>query len=530
MASKIKEDAQKFADKIFSLQTISEITEAVNELLANFKKNFTVATISNYLVDYKNHFRGIKHDNSALNETVGDTEIQQCSAYSMLVLSLEQKRELDAQRAKSSQKKMGFLEDGELKNTINIPKTDISEIIKQSLECLASDNPATIACGILNLTGLRASEQGMPRHEHKEAGIIEHKMIVINEFMLGFCGVVKKRTADDATAFYIRPTLAPARLIVDAQEKYLQSVKVQAITSNNKKYSEGFYQNVRNEYKRRFGKTLSTLIAYDDDGNVEKADGSPHKGRSFYACALRAILKQNHFGNAACIKVIQKSLAHDNEGETMKYLGSFDELLFVNPPKIQVSTNLNDFGKMINTPVISVKETVKTFNLENFQDGLELEESMKIVEFLQAGMTETQAILELFKLVRSQKPGSKIGEKSEDSETPQKPVIKIVEAIVEGIMRYNHHIHQATNGDIKLIGIPSNGLINNISKLMKDGKLIAPATVNKFFEKFGKDLDVQLEDLGIPEGRKIAGLHNGKYFRTSLAELAAKILEYVEIE
>ena len=548
MASKkIKQEAQEFFNRVITLQSKLEVSQAVNELLDGFEEReiageMSVGTISGYLTEYKNPFKTFKHENPALNESINvkgksAPHIQHC-AVSMLVLRPEQEVKLKAQRAKSSEKTMGFEEEGELKDTTNIPKTDIQQIIKQSLECLTSENPAIIACGIINLTGLRASEQGMPRHEHKEAGIIEHTMTVEGEYLIGFRGVVKKRGADDALAFYVRPTLVPAQKIVDAQTKYLQSLKVQAISTDTQKYKETFYQELRKEYKKLFNKSLSTLKAFDSEGNlIEKdADGTPHKGRSFYACALRAVLKLNYFGNAACIKVIQKSLAHDNEGETMKYLGSFDESLFINPPtNIMISTNLNDFGKMKNPPVIPVKETVESFNLENFIDGLkDEEENFKLIEFLRSGMSETQAVLELLKFVRNQKSvtktaektdksASKNAEKTDKAEVKVKPRSKSVKEIVEGIMHYNR---QATEGDIKKIAIPSHGLINEIAQI-RLGVTIAPTTVNNHFKLYNDALDKELKEMGITEGMKDK-VHNNKYFKGAFSELAAKILEYTE--
>ena len=539
MASKqIKEDAQTFFNQVITLQSKVEVSQAVNEFLDGFEEreltgDMSVGTISGYLTEYKSPFKTFKHENPALNESINlkgksAPHVQHC-AVSMLVLRPEQEAKLKVQRAKSSQKKMGFEEDGELKDTTNIPKTNIQEIIKESIECLKSDNPATIACGILNLTGLRISEQGMPRHEHKEAGIIEHTMVVLDEYVIGFRGIVKKRGADDALAFYARPTLEKAQKIVDAQTKYLQSLNVQAIVPNIEKFEETFYQNTKNEYKRRFGKSLSTLDSFDSRGNLKKQDGTPHRGRSFYACALRAVLKLNRFGNAACIKVVQKSLAHDNEGETMNYLGSFDESLFINPPThISISTNLNDFGKMLNSPMIPVKEAVKSFNLENFQDGLEKElgdigigESLKLTEFLSKGMSETQAILELFKLVRNQKPATKTAEKTDTPEVKEKPRSVSVKEIVEGIMHYNR---QATDGDIKKIVVPSNGIINEIA-LLRHGKTIAPLTIKNHFTEFNGVLDEGLKDLGIVEG--MGGSHNNIH-RGEFDKLAAKIMEYIE--
>ena len=523
-----KADAETFYNRVFALQIKTEVHQVINELLDGFKEReiagtLKVGTISGNLTDYKQHFLKKEHENPELNETVvidGKNYLQHI-AYNLIDLDKEQKAKLAVQRAKSSQKKMGFEENGELKDLANIPKTDITEIIKQSCECLTSENPATIACGILNLTGLRVAEQGMPRHEHKEAGIIEHKMAVIDDYMIAFCGVVKKRGADDALAFYARPTLAPAQLIVDAQTKYLQSLKVQAIATDTQKYKETFYQNVRNEYKRRFGKSLSTLKAYDIDGNIDKEDGTPHKGRSLYACALRAILKLNGFPTAASISIIQLSLAQNSESEVMKYLASFDEDLFINPIYFEVSTNPDDFGKMINPPVIPVKEAVKSFDIDKFKEGLEGFESLKLIDFLRSGMSETQAILELFKLVRSQKSATKTTEKTDTPEIKEKPRSVSVKEIVEGIMHYNR---QATDGDIKKIVVPSNGIINEIA-LLRHGKTIAPLTIKNHFTEFNGVLDEGLKDLGIVEG--MGGSHNNIH-RGKFDELAAKIMEYIE--
>jgi hypothetical protein len=548
MASqKIKADAQDFFNRVIQLTTKMEVHQACNELKDSFidrPKPLTVGTISKYLTDYKEPFTKVKkHDNPELieNVTVKGKATTQHIAYNLLDLTPEQMTELNQQRAKSSQKKRGFDDESELRDISNIPKTDITAIIKKSLECLTSENPTTIACGIINLTGLRASEQNMPRHEHKDAGIIEHTMVAVDEYTIAFRGVSKKRNADDALAFYKRPTLVPAKLIVDAQEKYLQSTKVQAISPNIEKYEQSFYQNVRNEYKRHFGKLLSTIEVFDNDNKLIEGqeNGTPHKGRSFYACALRAVLRLNRFGLSAITKVVQLSLAHDNESETMKYLGSFDESLFINPPTyINVSTNLKEYGKMVVSPIIPVKETVKSFDIDKFTDGLEVEENLKMIEFLNSGMSETQAVLELFKLVRSKKITNKTAETVseltfetinestsetiKETATSNKSVTEKVNEIIEGIMHYNH---QATEGDITKIVIPSNGSINAISKLMY-GKTVAPLTIKKCLQDAKDSLDEQLKALGIVEGTKDIQ-HNNKYKHIQ-KDLPATIVEYIE--
>lgn len=541
MASqKIKDDAQAFFDRVIQLTSKLEVHQACNELKDQFiERKLAVGTISKYLTEYKAPFTKVKkHDNPELLETVtvkGKSTSQHC-AYNLLDLTPEQMSELNQQRTTSKHRKSGFDADDNLRDISNIPKTDISEIIEMSRECLKSENPTTIACGIINLTGLRASEQNMPRHEHKEAGIIEHKMTAESDYVIAFRGVVKKRNADDALAFYKRPTLVKAQEIVEAQERYLQSTKVQAISTNIEKYEQTFYQNVKNEYKRRFGKMLSTIESFDNEGNliVGEENGTPHKGRSFYACALRAVFRLNNFGSAAFTQFIQYSLAHDSETETTKYLASFDESLFINPPTdIKVSRDLKEYGKMATDPIISVKD--KTFNRPKFTDGLTRAENVEFVKFLDSGMTETEAVLELFKLVRNTKPATKtaeivsenVGELTpktvNQTETSKKSVTEKVNEIIAGIMHYNA---QESEGDITKVVVPSHGFINNISLLMY-GKTVAPKTVKDCLINADETLDKDLKSLGIDEGTK-AIQHNNKYHKSTMAELSAKILEYIE--
>jgi hypothetical protein len=549
MASpKIKADALAFFNRVIKLNTILEVNQACNELLDSFfaldrkPKPLGVRTVSGYLSDYKEHFKGFQHENPELNEIVKGTNIQQCIAYELLNLSPEQLEELKEKVNQSSLRKKGFV-DNKARDLSNIPKTDINEIIKMSVECLKSEKPTVIACGVINLTGLRIAEQAMPRHKFDdEVGVIEHTMLVVSEYEIAFRGVVKKRKADDALAFYKRPTLVPAQLIVDAQQNYLQSTKVQAISTDPETFKATYYQNINKEYKKIFGKALSTIEAYDDDGVfIEgKENGRPHKARSFYACALRAILRLNRCGSAAITTLVQRSLVHDSDSETQNYLSTFDESLFINPPtEIEISTDLTEYGKMAVSPIIPVKEkvedVVKTFDIDKFIDGLEVEENLKLIEFLRSGMSETQAILELFKLVRNTKPATITAERATErvnestpqtvakTETSKKSVTEKVNEIIEGIMHYNA---QEGQDDISKLVIPSHGYINSISTLLY-GKTVAPATAKKCLENAEKTIDEGLKALGLSEGVK-ATLHNQKYHKNTMAEMSAKILEYIE--
>jgi hypothetical protein len=180
--------------------------------------------------------------------------------------------------------------------------------------------------------------------------------------------VSKKHNEDDILAFYARPTLAPAKLIVDAHNKYLSFRAVQAISTDINTYQKTFQQQFKNEYKKIFGKTLSTIEMFDDDGELTRENGTPHKGRAFYACALRAILKQKYFGSSAINTYVQLALVHDSIAETMKYLGRYDEALFINPININLPTNIKGLGKRmdINQTVEIVENKLdKNFNCLN---------------------------------------------------------------------------------------------------------------------------------------------------------------------
>lgn len=306
-------------------------------------------------------------------------------------------------------------------------------------------------------------------------------------------------------------------------------MRLKKISTVPKKFSETFYQNIKNEYKRRFSVSLSTLSGYDEDDNLVDEDGAPHKGRSFYVCVLRSIFraKINRFNNATCINLSALSLAQDSDKEVMTYFASYDEDLFIHTPDdILLSTNTNDYGKMKIQPVIPVKEEIKSFNIEKFIDGLEGGEDLKLREFLRSGMSETQGVLELFKMVRNKKSVIKTAEKNDTTEVKEKPRSVIVSEIVEGIMVYNRIA--AKEGNITKIAIPSHGLIGEIAKL-KIGVTIAPTTVNKYFELHNNALDKELKEMGIVEGMKDK-VHNSNCFRGEFLKLAAKIKEYIEAD
>jgi hypothetical protein len=527
ISKKLMNSAKEFFTRVITLNDKLEVSQACNELLEQLQTEHTIKTISNNLSEYRKPFKSFIHENPELNETISTKNgphTQHC-AVSMLKLTDEQESERIKEVKKTSHARDGFDKDGEIRE-VDIPKTDISLIIEKSCECLLSDNPHIIAAGIVNLTGLRSNEQNMPRYEHKDLGIIERQMVVLDEFVIGFKGVSKKHNEDDVLAFYARPTLAPAQLIVDAHNKFLTFRAVQSISTDINTYQQTFQQQFKNQYKKIFGKLLSTIEMFDDNGELitGKENGTPHKGRAFYACALRAVLKSKYFGSAAINTYIQKSLVHDSIAETMKYLGRYDDSLFINPVKINVPTNINQLGKMNINPVV---ETVnsnleQTFNLEQFIENLNVDNQLKIAEFLNDGMGETQAVLALVEHLSTSYKTTTTLEKTVKEPTEKKESnTDLIKQIVEGVMHYNRQ-----NGDdIKNLVVPTCGVINKISEVLHN-KQFPPKTMRDYLDS-AVDVNNELETMGIDNGLNNSS-HNGKYHRKTMNELVDTIVEYID--
>ena len=557
VSKKIITQAQEFFTRVSALSTKLEVSQACNELLEELSAEYTVNTVSSNLTEFKRHFQNFTHSLPELNETISTknrgTHTQHCAA-SMLSLTDEQKGALDKKRLKTSRARDGFDADGELR-TVDVPKCDIKEIVLKSVECLTSENPLVIACGIVNLTGLRAGEQNQPKYHHKGLNLdIERQMVALDDYVIGFKGVLKKHNQDDVEAFYARPTLAPAQLIVDAQARYLQFDSVQQIPTDINKYQLKFQKQFRNKYTEIFGNLLSTVEAFDDDGNLAKPNGSPHKGRAFYACALKNILRQKGFNSKASLTYVQLALAHDNVNETIKYIERYDEGNFINPININVPTNINGLGKMETAPVIetTIQTVDEGFNLDEFIEGMNFENNMKYVEFFEAKKSVTKAVLALIEYLSfnkkfvdkgvnvssqqpiTQQPASQqpvtqqpvtqqpVSQQSASDESTIKESVKDkVAQIVETIMHYNRQIFNGDN--VEDLAVPNYGLINRIN-LRLYNKNMASTTVKAYTNKC-KEQSAELEQMGIVGGFDNI-THNGKYYRTTMDELVARILEY----
>lgn len=523
---------EEFFKLVTGLDDKLKVHQACNALLDIFAKEYTVSTISKKLSAYRKPFYAFKHSNNSLNETVETKEGLKTQHIAGMLLSLsdDQRKELGIDREQREQSRAGFTSDGDIRE-VEKPKTDITAVIKKSCECLHSTDPHTIGVGIINLTGLRANEQNQPKRSYPKWGeIIEREMVVLDEYVVGFRGISKKRDLEDTNSFYARVTLAPAQLIVDAQKRFLSSPQVKSIPADYESYRKGFMDTFNNRFRELFGETLSTIEAYDDDGNLTKDNGSSHRGRAFYACALRAILKAKKFKDSAANKYIQLSLAHDKVGITIKYLGRYDESDFINPIDIDIPTNIKELGKM-STAVIERakttdkpvdKETVEdtkkptetkksskdSFDIDAFTNGLDADLQVKFAELMNSETDLTKAVLSLVKTAQSNP--------NQSTKRNKPSVADEVKEIIAGIMDYNSQQTENTN-----CVVPTYTLINKIAVKTLE-KEVARKTVGDVLEELNNDIATRLAH------KEITGLDigkwNGRHHRKDMDSVIDKIV------
>jgi Telomere resolvase len=509
---------QEFFNQVIALKNKLEVHRACNQFLEKLKATYTVATISKKLTAYRKLFYEYQHSNSELNESVQTKtgERVQHIAANLLNLSDEQKHELHSSKESNDNARAGINKEGEFRE-IDKPKTDIEKVVRKSLECLQSDDVYTIACGIINLTGLRANEQNMPKHIAKNF-ITEREMIVVGKYLIGFKGLSKKRTVDDTNAFFIRPTLAPAQIIFDAHRKFLASPKVQPIPTDTYNYHNSpFKKAFERKYKKLFGEDLSTIEAYDDDGKLIRANGSPHKGRAFYACALRGILKAKNTRDSVIQTYIQLSLAHDNINETIKYLGRYDESDFTNAIDLEIPVNIKEIGKMSTAVIEEIKVTPKqvekkstktTFNVEKFIDGLNEDLQIKFQKIINDKVDITEAVLTLIEQTQA---------KNNNPQNANKPKVSDeIKTIVAAVLEYNSQQTENT----KCI-VPTYSLVNKIAAKFLN-KSLAKTTVDSILNELNDDITTRLSH------KEITGLNlanwNGKYHRKDLDNVIESIV------
>jgi hypothetical protein len=523
----------EFFNQVIELQDELAVQAACNELLDKLAKKYTVATVSKKLTEYKKLFYSHQHSNPTLNELIETKSGNntQHIAGRLLSLSNEQSEELANKRNESDNSRAGFDKKGDIRK-VEIPKIDIKAIIEKSIECLKSIDPHIIGAGIINLTGLRANEQNLPTKMYDEE-LIERDMILIDEYTIAIKGVSKKKI-DESDTYYIRATLAPAEIIIDAQKRFLACKAVQKIPSDYEKYRKGFMQTFYNRFQELFGNELSTVEAYDDDGELVDSNGSPHKARAFYSCALRSILKSfKSFNNSASNKYIQLSLAHEDIDETIKYLGRYDEKDFINPIDIAIPTNIKKLGKMLKSPdTVKIKKTANalkpvpttevkemtatlvttknTFDVDDFTSKLDEDLKDEFTKLIDTESTLNEAILSLINNLKQKSNTPTITKKTSVSDE--------IAGIVQAIMEYNSTQNLNTN-----CVVVSYSLVNKISEKVLN-KTMAKKTVDAWIDDNEDALHENLVTFGIKGGLRDT-LWNGKHHRKTMDSVIESIVE-----
>jgi Telomere resolvase len=524
----------EFFNLVTALDDKLAIQQACTSLLDLLATNFTVATISKKLTAYKKLFYEYRHPNAELNETVETskgTNTQHIAAR-LLTLTDEQKQALGVDRNERDNARAGFNKEGDIRE-VTTPGIDIAAIIKKSIECLDSNDLHTLGAGILNLSGLRANEQNMSSRMYGEE-LIERDMVVIDEYTIAFKGISKKKI-EDANAYYIRATLAPAQMIVDAQKRFLAKA-VQKIPNDYEKYRKGFMQTFYNRYQDLFGSELSTIEAFNDEGKIIDSNGTPHKARAFYSCSLRTILgTYKGFGDSGCNTYIQLCLGHEKVAETARYLGRYDEKDFINPIDIPIPTNIKKLGKMLKSPdTVKVKKTANTlkpvpttevkemtatlvttkntFDVDDFTSKLDEDLQIEFKKLLE-GTNLNYAILELINNLKKKINTPTITKKTSVSDE--------IAGIVQAIMEYNSTQNLNTN-----CVVVSYSLVNKISEKALN-KTMAKSTVDTWLKANEDALHENLVTFGI-KGGLYDTQWNGKHHRKTMDSVVEAIVNILK--
>jgi phage terminase Nu1 subunit (DNA packaging protein) len=536
---------EDFFNQVEVLDSKLKVNQACNSLLDLLAENHTVATISYKLSAYKKPFYSFQHPNPKLNETVTTkkgTNTQHIAA-NLLTLSSEQSEQLVKDRQQANASKLGIDEDGDIRD-VALPPQNIKSIVQKACSLLSSTKPVDIACGLLPLTGLRRNEQNMPAIEY-DCGVIVREWKVIGEFLIAIKGLSKKGGND---GWFARATLAPAQMIVDAQQRFLSNPEIQAIPTNRRDYdNHKFRKAFDRAFKKHWDKELSTIEAYDDNGNKIANNASTHKARAFYTWALVPVLKANGFNQKQAKLYVKNCLGHDDEKDTEKYFNRYDEDQFIEAIDINIPTNFKEVGEMTQATVerlnkayyqveetedTTIEETTETettetkssgFDVNKFVDSIPEDLQIKFTGLINDGVDITDALIQTVNTART----------TQNQTETKPPVSDKISEILTAVMEYN-----GEQPEVKNILIPTYAACNRISKTAY-GKEIARSTFEDVWSEKGRDIVERLENREIPnisrEDAKSKGLvsqemHNGKYHRKDMDEVISKIVSILEYQ
>ncbi|MEO1762331.1 MAG: protelomerase family protein [Cyanobacteria bacterium J06629_18] len=536
---------EEFFSLVKGLDSKLKVNQACNNLLDLLAENYEITTISKELSAYKNHFYSFKHSDPKLNETVNTkkgTNTQHIAA-NLLTLTEEQSKKLSEDRKQSEASRLGIDEDGNIRD-VELPPQKIKSIVEKACNLIKSPYAVDIASGLLPLTGLRKNEQNMPAIEY-DNGVIVREWKVIGEFLIAIKGLSKKGGND---AWFARATLAPAQMIVDAQEKFLASPKVQSISTKYETYNNsGFRKAVDRRFKDVWENEFSTIEAYDDNGKKISNNASTHKARAFYTWALVPVLKANGFKQKQAKLYVKNCLGHDDEKDTSKYFNRYDEDQFIEAIDINIPTKVNEVGEMTQATVERLNkayyesketedkviekptetETTETksngFDVNKFVDAIPEDLQIKFAALMNDGVDITDALIQTVNTART----------TQNQTETKPPVSDKISEILAAVMEYN-----GEQPEIKNILVPTYAACNRISKAAY-GKEIARSTFEDVWNEKGRDIVERLENREIPnisrddaknQGLVSQEMHNGKYHRKDMDEVISKIVSILEYQ
>ena len=522
---------------------VHQACNALNGIISEKRK--TAASVSWEQSKYKKLFYHFQHSDPKLNEQVKtkDGVKTQHIAANLITLTEEQSAELTNNRRKNEASRLGIDEDGDIRD-VELPPQNIKSIVEKACSLLSSTKPVDIACGLLPLTGLRRNEQNMPVIEY-DSGVIVREWKVIGEFLIAIKGLSKKGGND---GWFARATLAPAQMIVDAQQRFISHPEVKAIPTNRRDYdNHKFRKAFDRAFKKYWDSELSTIEAYDDNGKKIANNASTHKARAFYTWALVPVLKANGFNQKQAKLYVKNCLGHDDEKDTEKYFNRYDEDQFIEAIDINIPTNFKEIGEMTQATVerlnkayyqleetedTTIEETTETettetksngFDVNKFVDAIPEDLQIKFAALMSEGVDITDALIQTVNTARN----------TQNQTETKPPVSDKISEILAAVMEYN-----GEQPEVKNILVPTYAAVNRISK-NAFGKEIARSTFEDVWGEKGRDIIERLENREIPnisrDDAKSKGLvsqemHNGKYHRRDMDEVISKIVSILEYQ
>lgn len=522
---------------------INQACNALNDVLS--QKYETAASVSWAMSGYKKLFYNFQHSDPKLNEQVkvkGEFKTQHIAA-NLICLSDEQNAELANTRRKNEASRLGIDETGDVRD-VELPPQNIKSIVEKACSLLSSSKSVDIACGLLPLTGLRRNEQNMPAIEY-DSGVIVREWKVIGEFLIAIKGLSKKGGNDN---WFARATLTPAQMIIDAQQRFLSHPEVKAIPTNRRDYdNHKFRKAFDRAFKKYWDSELSTIEAYDDNGNKIANNASTHKARAFYTWALVPVLKANGFKQKQAKLYVKNCLGHDDEKDTEKYFNRYDEDQFIEAIDINIPTNFEEIGEMTQATVerlnkayyeteesedTVIEETPKTkatetksngFDVNKFVDAIPEDLQIKFAALMSDGVDITDALIQTVNTART----------TQNQTETKPPVSDKISEILAAVMEYN-----GEQPEVKNILVPTYAACNRISKTAY-GKEIARSTFEDVWSEKGRDIVERLENKEIPnisrddakqKGVVSQEMWNGKYHRKDMDDVISKIVSILEYQ